>query len=251
MARRRAAPTAPRAAGAADGDATAWTSLGTAVLTRTRLVLRTWPGPLIVIVTVLAGLASAVAVVNGSAPDERTIAAVSGPVQSLMSVTVPFLGVLLVHTVRRPDSGRAFVPSVLAALAAAVAVAVFGVVLCGWVTAVANSQAPQGRWEHAGTVVVGSLLVQVVAQLTGTGLGLLVRRPAVACLLTIVLPTGLWLLLRALDVLRPAQAWLTPYASAQHLRAGDMSPINWAQWLVMVAIWGLGLNLAGFRLARR
>lgn len=246
MVRRRTLSAATHTTGAAVSGATASAGLRTAVGARCELVLRTWPGRLIVVVTVLAGVVSAVAVISGSIPGERTIAAASGPVQSLMSITVPFLGVLLVQTVQRPVGRRAFIAPGLA-LAAAVAVAVFGVVLCGLVTAVATSQAPGGRWHHAGAVAVGSLLVQIVAQLTGTGLGLLVRRPALACLLTIVLPTGLRLLLGALDALRPAQAWLTPYASAQHLLAGDMSPANWAQWLVMVAIWGFGLNLAGLR----
>lgn len=245
MAGRRRLPAAPHTTGAADGDATAAPSLRTAVRAQCALVLRTWPGRLTVIATVVAGVVSAVAVTSGATSGERTIAAVSGPVQSLMSVTLPFLGVLLVQAVRSPVSRRAFVAPGLAALAAAVAVAVFGVALCGLVTALANAQPPGGRWHHAGAVVVGSLLVQVVAQLTGTGLGLLVRRPVLACLLTIVLPTGLRLLLSALDVLGSAQAWLTPYASAQHLLAGNMSPVNWAQWLIMVAIWGLGLNLAG------
>jgi hypothetical protein len=140
---------------------------------------------------------------------------------------------------------------VLAALVFAVAVAVCGVALCVSVTAVAHFQLPAGQWDHVGTIVLGSLLVQIVAQLTGTGMGRLVRRPVIACLLTIVLPLGLWLILRAVGEIRPAQAWLTPYASAQHLLAGDMNPINWAQWLVMATIWGLGLNLAGGLAARR
>lgn len=213
--------------------------------------LRTWPPRCLVVLTLLLGVAAGVGVVAGSPPDARTMAAASGPVQILMSVTVPFFGVLLVHDVRRPAGRSAIVPPVLAALVVAVLVAVFGVALCGSLTAVADLQAPHGRWQHAGTVVVGSLLVQVLAQLTGTGLGLLVRRTAVACLLTIVLPLGLWLFLGALDALRPAQAWLTPYASARDLLAGDMSPTDWVQWLVVVAVWGVALNLVGIRRASR
>jgi hypothetical protein len=227
------------------------TRLGTAVLAHCRSLLHTWPRRTLVVGTVLAGALTAVAVTVGSAPSGRTFSAVSGPVQSIMSVTVPFFGVILVHGLRRPATRLTLLPSVLAAVVVAVAVAVLGVVVSASATAAAGSQATGGRWEHATTVVVGSVLVQVLAQLTGTGLGLLVRRPAVACLLTIVSPMGLWLLLGALDGLRPAQAWLTPFSSAQHLLAGDMSPTRWAQWSVVVAIWGLGLNLAGIRRATR
>ncbi len=227
------------------------TRLGPAVLTSCRCLLTTWPRRAITVVTVLAGALTAVAVTTGAPPSGVTFAAVSGPVQSLMSVTVPFLGVILVHGLRRPATRSSLVPPILAAAAVAAGFAVVGVALSASATATASSPAPEGRWEHAATVVLGSVLVQVLAQLTGTGLGLLVRRTAVACLLTIVLPLGLWLLLGAVDGLRPAQAWLTPFSSAQHLLAGDMSPIKWAQWSVVAAIWGFGLNLAGFRRATR
>src|SRR4051812_43243844 len=131
------------------------------------------------IVTVLAGLLAAVAVAAGTTAQERTIAVVSDRVQTLMSVTLPFLGVVLVHAARPPARRRALVSSVLAALVFAVAVAVFGIALCVSVTAVAHFQLPAGQWDHVGTIVLGSLLVQIVAQLTGTGMGLLVRRPVI------------------------------------------------------------------------
>jgi hypothetical protein len=201
------------------------------------------------ILTLLAGASSAIAVVAGEAPSERTMAAVSGPVQSVMSVLVAFLGVLLAHDSRHHRSRPTLVPSVLAALVIAALVGAFGAALCVGVTAVADSQAPHGRWEHVGTVAVGGVLVQVLAQLTGTGLGLLVRRRALACLLTVVLPLGLWLLLGALGDLRPAQAWLTPYASARNLLAGVMTPTRWLQWLAVLAIWGVALNLIGIHRA--
>ncbi len=251
MTRNRIVPGAPNGADATAGQSHAPTALARSVTARCRSVLGTWPRRCLVLLTLMAGTASAVAVVAGASPGARTMAAVSGPVQSLMSITVPFFGVLLVQDLRRPTSRSALVPSVLAALAVAVLVALFGIALCGLVTAVAHSQAPGGRWEHAGTVVVGSLLVQVLAQLTGTGFGLLVRRAAFACLLTVVLPLGLWLLLGALDGLQSVQAWLTPFASARNLLAGDMNPTRWAQWLLVLAVWGIGLNLFGLRVASR
>jgi hypothetical protein len=177
--------------------------------------------------------------------DERTVAAVSGPVQLLMSITVPFFGVMLVQDLARPSQRPALVSSILAALVVAAMVAVVGITLCGLATAVTDSRAPDGRWQHVGTVALGSVLVQLLAQLQGTGLGMLVRRRTLACLLTIVLPLGLWLALGALDVLRPAQAWLTPFSAASNLLAGQMSAVRWAQWLVVAAVWGVGLNVLG------
>jgi hypothetical protein len=91
---------------------------------------------------------------------------------------------------------------------------------------------------------VGSVLVQVVAQLVGTGLGLLLRSSVIAFLASIVLPLGLWFVLGGVDVLRPAQAF-TPYATVQNLLSGEMSAVKWAQWLIVLLIWGVGLNAAG------
>jgi hypothetical protein len=118
-------------------------------------------------------------------------------------------------------------------------------------TARAPSDVVFGRWHHVGTIAVGSVLVQVIAQLVGTGLGLLIRSAVVAFIASIVLPLGLWVVLGATQTLRPAQAWLTPYATAQNLLSGQMGPVNWAQWLVVLLVWGVGLNAAGETIMRR
>jgi hypothetical protein len=99
--------------------------------------------------------------------------------------------------------------------------------------------------------VLGSVLVQVVAQLVGTGLGLLLRPVILTCLATIVIPLGLWFVLGLVPALRPAQAWLTPFPSVQHLLSGEMSPVRWAQWFVVLLIWGIGLNTIGVLRLRR
>ena len=138
------------------------------------------------------------------------------------------------------------------ALRPALLIAVVGVLICAVVTALAPSTAAEGRWANAGMVVLGSLLVQGVAQLVGTGMGLLIRRPILAYAATIVLPLGLWRLCGSVAALQPAQAWLTPLPSVQHLLAGEMSPVRWAQWLTVLAIWGVGLNALGLaRVSRR
>ena len=207
---------------------------------RRRRALRTIVG-----VTAVVGVLAAVAIAAGTPPAGRTFAAVAGPTQSLMSVTVPFLGVLLVGELRHPVRPARLLAAVARALGLAMLVAAFGVLICAAVTAGFPSAADSGRWSGAGMVALGSLLVQGVAQLVGTGLGLLIRRPVLACLATIVLPLGLWWLLGAVEVLRPTQAWLTPYPSVQHLLSGRMTAASWAQWLAVLAIWGVGLNAFG------
>jgi hypothetical protein len=196
----------------------------------------------ILIATALLGVLAAVAVAAGTAPADRTFATVSLPTQSLMSVTVPFLGVLLVSELHAPFRAARILAVVGRALGLALLVAAFGVLSCAVATAAFASDAPGGRWPGAAMVALGSLLVQGVAQLVGTALGLLVRRPVLACLATVALPLGLWWLLGAAAVLRPAQAWLTPYPSVQHLLSGQMTGTSWAQWLAMLAIWSVGLN---------
>ena len=205
----------------------------------------------IVAVTLLLGLLGAVAVAVGSPPTERTFGAVSGPTQSLMSIVVPLIGVLATAELRRPTRASEVLAVIAGALGLALLIAAVGVLICAVVTALAPSAAAEGRWANAGMVVLGSLLVQGVAQLVGTGMGLLIRRPILAYAATIVLPLGLWRLCGSVAALQPAQAWLTPLPSVQHLLAGEMSPVRWAQWLTVLAIWGVGLNALGLARASR
>ncbi|MEV4656063.1 hypothetical protein [Micromonospora sp. NPDC049301] len=201
--------------------------------------------------TLLAGLLAAVALTAAAAPADRTFAALSDTVQSLMSVVTPLFGILLVRDLRRaPDAVRVF-PTVLAVGLPAVVIGVGGVLICAATLALTPADVADEPWRHAGTVAVGSVLVQVVAGLVGTGLGLLLRSAVVAFLATIVLPLGLFGLLGAVDALRPAQAWLTPYGSVRHLLSGEMSVLRWAQWLTVLLIWGVGLNAFGAALLRR
>ncbi len=126
----------------------------------------------------------------------------------------------------------------------AAVVGAFGVLICAVTIGVAPSTATE-PWGNVTTIAVGGILVQVVAQLVGTGLGLLIRPAVVACLATIVLPLGLWFVLGSVDILRPAQAWLTPYATVQNLLSGQMSALAWTQWFVVLILWGAGLNAVG------
>lgn len=202
-------------------------------------------------VTLLLGLLGAAAVIAGGQPTDRTFVHLSDSVQSLMSVTLPFFGVLLARDVLRSRGEFRLAPTLLAAALLAAAVALVGVVICAGALMVVPSGSAVGRWDHAASIAACSLLVQIVAQSVGTGLGLLVRPAILACLATIVLPLGLWFVLGSVDVLRPAQAWLAPYATVRNLLSGHMDALAWAQWSVVVLLWGVALNAVGASQLRR
>lgn len=185
-------------------ERTAGSDVGAATMAAIASSAGTRPRRWLIALTLLLGLLAAVAVTAGS-PTDRTFVAVSGAVQSLMSIALPFIGVLLVGDLRRaPRAGR-LRPTLLAAVLVAAAVGAFGVLVSAVAVAVAPPGPAADPWGQFATIAVGSVLVQVVAQLVGTGLGLLLRPPFVAFLASIVLPLGLWFVLGIVDVLSPAR----------------------------------------------
>jgi hypothetical protein len=204
-----------------------------------------WPRRWLLVITLLAGLAVAVALTTDMPPAGRTFAALSNPVQSVMSIAVPLIGILLIHD--RSRTAR-LAPTLVAATLLAVAIGVFGVLVAAGALAVAGPGATEDPWRHAGTVAVGGVLVQIVPVLFGTGLGLLLRSSVIAFLATIVLPIGLLLVLSGAETL---QAWLTPYGAVRNLLSGEMSPLRWAQWLVVLLIWGVTPNVVGAAISSR
>lgn len=190
--------------------------------------------------TLLLGVAVAAALGAAGGPQDRTFAALSDPVQSLMSALLPLLGILLVRDVRRDPLGAPLGPTLLAAVLVAAAVGLAGAAAC------AVAAAGPHPWRHAALAVVGGVLVQVTAQLVGTGLGLLLRPVPVAFLATF-LPLVLWLALGGAGGLRE---WLTPYATARHLLSGDLDARAWLRVLTVVLLWPVALNAAG-ALSRR
>jgi hypothetical protein len=187
--------------------------------------------------TLLLGILGTAA---GAQPGGATFVLLSGVVQSLMSVTLPFTGVLIAR-----DSSARLTPRWLAATILAAATGLFGVVVCTVALVIAPAGDAAGRWDHVLLVAVCSVLVQIVAQSVGTGFGLMLRPAIVACLATIVLPLGLWLVLGVAPVLRSIREWTTPYATVQDLLSGHMTALAWAQWSVVVLVWGVTLNALG------
>lgn len=221
------------------------TGSSAATLAAARRAAGTRTRRLLIAITVLLGVLAAFFTAVAGQPADRTFAGLSNPVQSLMSVTLPFIGVLLARDVVRSPGTVRLAPTLLAGTLLAVAVGAFGVLVCAAALTLGPATAADGMWDDAVRVAVGGVLVQIVAQLVGTGLGLLLRPAVIACLATIVLPLGLWFLLGSVAVLRPAQAWLTPFAGVQVLLSARMSPWGWAQWLVAALLWGPMMNAVG------
>lgn len=207
-----------------------------------RRAVGSWPRRLLIVGTILLGAAVAVLTAMSVPMPERTLPVLLTPVQSVMSILTPLVGILLVGDLRRPRRTAHLTPALLAGLVVAAGIALLGVVAC-----VATATQTDGL----GRLTLASVLVQSVALLSGTGLGMLIPSRVLAFLATIVIPLGLWRLLGTADVLEPARGWLTPFESARRLLADGMTPFFWLQFVVMVMIWDGSLNALGARRMRR
>ena len=94
-------------------------------------------------------------------------------------------------------------------------------------------------------IILGSVLVQLIAQLIGAGWGLLLGSSALAIAADVVVPLGLWIVTGAVPGLQGIQAWLTPFASVRNLLAGETGAQQWAQVAITVLVWVVTLNAAG------
>jgi hypothetical protein len=191
--------------------------------------------------TALIGALTAVLMGLGVAPAVNTFVVINASAQSLMSVLLPLSGIMLVRRcVATKDC-----PNLRWALTIAAGYAILVAVTAVGVSAVITTTVPNAtaRWLHVPAAILGSLLVQLIAQSVGTAFGLLIRRVVVAFVASIVLPLGLWFVLGAIPAMAPLQAWITPYAAAVRLLSGQADPLGWIQWLVMASVWTLGLNV--------
>jgi hypothetical protein len=190
----------------------------------------------------------------GSAAD-RTFAVISFYTQSAISLPLPFVSVLLMtqdfgrRAATTLTSGRSpdviIAAKLLASMIIALVGAVYGVLISVLGTSAAPPAAAEGRWDAIGMIILGSVLVQLIAQLSGAGWGLLLGSSAVAITADVVVPLGLWIVTGAIPGLQRIQEWLAPFASARHLISGQMDAQRWAQVGVIVLLWVIALNVAG------
>ncbi|HWD06028.1 MAG TPA: hypothetical protein VG674_26655 [Amycolatopsis sp.] len=193
--------------------------------------IETVPRRWILVAAAILAIGSAIAVSGYGSP---TFADLSSPVQGVLAIVVPFTGVLAADS--RYPVGR----TLAAASVVGAGAGVFGAAVCAMAAATSPALFV---WHGAALVVAGSVLVQVVAQWVGTGLGFLIRHRLTACLASVVLPLALWFVLGVIHP--PLQPWLTPYPSVRHLLSGSMSAAEWAQCGVVAVLWGIGLSAAG------
>ncbi|MET8908890.1 hypothetical protein [Micromonospora sp. NPDC004551] len=186
------------------------------------------------------GALAAAALTAGLPPAERTVANVAEQVHTMISVPLPFIGVLLANDLRRAAATRVL-PTLATAALIAVAAGLAGDAFSFAALAASESTA-RDPWAHAGVIAVAGVLVQVLAQFVGTGLGLLIGRPVWACLATIVLPLGAYALLTPLGA---ALDWLTPYAVLQEVLPGSAGAAGWVRWVIVALLWGVALNAVG------
>jgi len=199
-------------------------------------------------------LSAALVTVLGSAQD-HTFSVISFSTQSAISLPLPFVSVLLmtqdfgrrIPTTRASGMSRdaIIVAKLLASMIIAVAGATYGVLISVLGTRAAAPAAEEGRWDGIGVIILGSVLVQLIAQLSGAGWGLLLGSSAVAITVDVVAPLGLWIVTGAVPGLQGIQAWLAPFASVQNLLSGYMDAQRWAQVGVIVLVWVIALNVAG------
>lgn len=190
--------------------------------------------------TVLAAAAAtALAVAGGGI----AFTASSSIAQSVISIGVPMVTAILGARCRgrAPLAVARLLPYVIGY---AVIMAAVGVLITVVITA-ANG----GNWELAVPAVLGSFIAQSVAALIGLGLGTVIGRPVIADLMTIVLPLGLLLLLGL--VAPAAQPWLTPFPNASRWWSGTMAVDGLPPFLVMVLLWCVALNAAGWIIQSR
>jgi len=112
-------------------------------------------------------------------------------------------------------------------------------------TSAAAPAADEGRSDVMSMIILGSVLVQLIAQLSGAGWGLLLRSSALAIAADVVVPLGIWIITGAIPALQGLQAWLAPFSSARSLLSGHMDAERWGQAGVIALVWVVALNAAG------
>lgn len=144
-----------------------------------------------------------------------------------------------------------------AKLVAVVAVAVLAVAAALAFGALANVvgmlwRDGDGSWALDGSVLAGSVLVQVLGVVQGLAFGAAIGNSAAAILGVLVLPT-LWTILSAMvSALAAAAPWLNLQLTSLPLLAGSLTGEDWARLGTSVGLWVLlPLALGTYRLVHR
>ena len=193
---------------------------------------------------------------------DHTFAVISFYTQSAISLPLPFVSILIMtqefgrrarSTTPASASSRdaTITAKLLASALIAVAGASYGVLISVLATSAAALPADQDRWDAAGLIILGSVLVQLIAQLSGAGWGLLLGSSVLAIVADVVVPLGLWIVTGAVPGVQGVQAWLAPFASVRNVLSGHMDAQRWAQVGLIVLVWVIALNAAGIFRVRR
>lgn len=220
----------------------------------TRIELRkVGAGRWLIIASAAVGLM--VAVIVGLTAEGLTFSLASFYVQSTISLPLPFVSILLItRDFDRRALSQTYLPIVaasrmvaaklVASMIIALTAASYGIVLSVLVTNFAPAAAAE-PWHGIGMIMIGSALVQLIAQLTGAGFGLLLRSNLAAMVADVAVPLGLWLVSGDVIGLRDLQVWLTPFAVVQKPLSGQMDAQDWAHVGTVAFVWVVGLNAAG------
>ena len=210
----------------------------------------------------VVGLLTAGLVAFAGPARDHTFAVISFYTQSAISLPLPFVSVLIMTQEfgrlagsTTPTSASSRDATITAKLLASALIAVvgasYGVLISVLATCAAALPPDQERWDAAGLIILGSVLVQMIAQLSGAGWGLLLGSSVLAIAADVVVPLGLWIVAGAVPGGHGVQAWLAPFASVRNMLSGHMDTQRWAQVGVIVLVWVIALNVAGMSRVRR
>jgi ABC-2 type transport system permease protein len=215
----------------------------------------------------LAGVAAigiamtVVATLAGKAQD-HTFHQSAASIEGGMAVLLPVVSILLVtsewsqHTalqtfVLTPRRGRVIAAKLVAGAVLAIAVALVGVLLAALATQLADPHPAAGVWRQAGVVVVASVIVQLLSQLSGMGFGLLLLNSPAAIVANFVIPIAWAAAAGGISALHGMQSWLDPAKATENLLGGHMDARRWGQVGVVFLVWVVALIAAGLIRLRR
>jgi ABC-type transport system involved in multi-copper enzyme maturation permease subunit len=232
----------------------------------TRIELRktvdTRSGRWLLVAIAVTGLAAAlISAIAGDAKDHG-FDSISSAVQGSMAVLLPIVSILLVTSewsqrtalqtfVLTPARGRIVRAKLLAGSLIAVLGSLVGAGLAAAAAATAGSHPADGTWRHAGAVLLGSVIVQLISQLMAMGFALLLLSSPGAIVANFAIPLAWAALTGGVRALHGVQPWVDSSKVSTNLLSGDMDGTRWAQVVVVTLVWVVALLAAGSLRLRR